>query len=77
MKAAVQARLDPDTRKALARLTKELGMSESEVVRAGLRLLDACQPRRKGRRFIGSGQFDSGIPDLATNKKQYLEDFGR
>ena len=31
-------------------------------------------PGRK-QRIIGMGQFDSGLPDLATNKK-YMEDFG-
>jgi hypothetical protein len=31
-------------------------------------------PRRK-RTIIGMGQFDSGVPDLATNKK-HMEDFG-
>jgi len=30
----------------------------------------------KRPRLIGAGMFDSGIPDLATNKK-YMEDFGR
>ena len=32
--------------------------------------------RGKKLRIIGSGMFDSGIPDLATNKK-YMEGFGK
>jgi hypothetical protein len=34
------------------------------------------KPGRKRRKIIGTGQFCSGIPDLATNKR-YLEEFGR
>ena len=30
----------------------------------------------KRRKIIGTGQFCSGIPDLATNKK-YMEGFGK
>lgn len=30
----------------------------------------------KRRKITGAGMFDSGIPDLATNKK-YMEDFGK
>ena len=30
----------------------------------------------KRRKIIGSGQFDSGLTDLATNKK-YMEGFGK
>ena len=30
----------------------------------------------KRRKIIGTGQFNSGIPDLATNKK-HMEGFGR
>jgi hypothetical protein len=30
----------------------------------------------KRRKIIGTGQFCSGVPDLATNKK-YMEEFGK
>ena len=76
MKTTVQARLDKDTEKTLSRLTRQLGLSESEVVRAGLRLLDACNPAPRRPRIIGLGKFDSGIPDLSTNK-DHLKGFGR
>ena len=75
MKTSVQARLDPESQAALEKLVLRLGWSTSEVVREGIRLVDkhhAAPPRRK---LIGVGEFDSGIPDLATNKK-YLEDLG-
>jgi hypothetical protein len=70
----VQARLDADTEKALTRLVDQLGVSPSMVVRQGIRLLAASQP--KIRKIAGLGKFSSGIPDLGSNKK-HLRDFGR
>jgi hypothetical protein len=75
MKTSVQARLDEETQAALEKLVLRLGWSTSKVVREGIRLMDkrhAAPPRRK---LIGAGMFDSGIPDLSTNKK-YMEGFG-
>jgi hypothetical protein len=72
----VQARLDAEARKTLDRLTRELGWTPSQVVREGLRTLAALHPPRRKRRFIGLGEFDSGVDDLGSNKK-YLEDLGR
>jgi len=74
-KTIVQARLDPESQKALETLTRRLGMSQSEVVRAGLRLMVQHHPASRPLKIIGAGQFDSGIGDLATNKK-YMEGFG-
>jgi hypothetical protein len=70
----VQARLDADTEKTLARLVDQLGLSPSMVVREGIRLLAASQPKR--RRIAGLGKFSSGIPDLGSDKK-HLKGFGR
>ena len=70
----VQARLDADTEKTLARLVDQLGVSPSTVVREGIRILAACQP--KTRKIAGLGKFSSGIPDLGSNKK-HLRGFGR
>lgn len=77
MAATVQARLDEESQEALATLTRRLGMSQSEVVRASLRLMvqQHAAPKPKRRKIIGVGKFDSGVSDLATNKK-YVEDFG-
>jgi hypothetical protein len=75
MKTSVQARLDEETEAALEKLVRRLGWSTSQVVREGIRLVEkhhAPPPRRK---LIGVGKYDSGIPDLATNKK-HLEDLG-
>ncbi|HTC35315.1 MAG TPA: CopG family transcriptional regulator [Bryobacteraceae bacterium] len=70
----VQARLDADTEKTLTRLVDELGVSPSMVVREGIRLFAASQP--KSRKIAGLGKFASGIPDLGSNKK-HLKGFGR
>jgi hypothetical protein len=75
MKSAVQARLDPDTAKALARLIRELGWSPSKIVREALRLLAAMQPGRARPKIVGMGKFSSGVADLGSNKK-HLQGFG-
>ncbi|HTC87030.1 MAG TPA: CopG family transcriptional regulator [Bryobacteraceae bacterium] len=69
----VQVRLDADTEKTLARLVDQLGVSPSIVVREGIRLLAASQP--KTRKIAGLGKFSSGISDLGSNKK-HLRGFG-
>lgn len=57
-------------------LVRELGWTPSQVVREGLRILEASHLRRKGRGIIGLGKFRSGVTDLGSNKK-HLRDFGR
>ena len=76
MSTTIQARLDEDSQKILARLVKQLGWSRSRVVREGLRILAACHPRVGRRKIIGLGKFRSGIPDLGSNK-EHLKSFGR
>ena len=76
MGAVIQARLDDRSRKSLAILVRDLGWSPSQVVREGLRVLEASYLRRKKRGVIGLGKFSSGVPDLGSNKKR-LRDFGR
>lgn len=75
MKTSVQARLDPESQAALETLTRRLGMSPSEVVRASLRLMVQQHPAPQKKKFLGIGKFASGIGDLATNKK-HMEGFG-
>lgn len=76
MKSAIQARLDPDTTKALARLTRELGWSSSKIVREAVRLLAATQPGRARPKIVGIGKFSSSVADLGSNRK-HLRGFGR
>ena len=75
MRATIQARLDPEAQQAVETLTRRLGMSPSEVVRASLLFMVKQQPVPKKKTFLGVGKFESGIGDLATNKK-HMEGFG-
>ncbi|MDP8981104.1 MAG: ribbon-helix-helix domain-containing protein [Acidobacteriota bacterium] len=70
----VQARLDPETEKTLARLVDQLGLSSSTLVREGIRLLAASQPNT--REIVGLGKFSSGVTNLGSDKK-HLKGFGR
>ena len=76
MRSAIQARLDVRSRKRLAGLVRELGWTPSQVVREGLRVLEANHLRKKKQGIIGLGKFRSGISDLGSNRK-HLRDFGR
>jgi CobQ-like glutamine amidotransferase family enzyme len=76
MKTSVQARLDRRSQVTLKRLVQHLGWSPSKVVREGLQLLDVYYGKPAGKRIQGIGRFDSGLMDLAFNKK-HLDGFGR
>jgi len=76
MRPVIQARLDQRSRKRLAVLVRELGWTPSQVVREGLRVLEASYLRRKKKGVIGLGRFSSGVTDLGSNK-EHLRDFGR
>jgi len=76
MSATVQARLDRETRQALDSLVRRLGWSPSRVVRESLRLMSRHHSADPCRKVIGVGKFDSGLPDLGSNK-QHMKGFGR
>lgn len=75
MPLSVQARLDPETQRALDRMVRHLGMSPSAVVREGIRLLAVSQQAPVRKKIIGLGKFRSGISDLGSNKR-HLTGFG-
>jgi hypothetical protein len=76
MSRVVQARLDPETLDLLTRLRRRTGLSDSELLRRGLRRL-AEQGARAGRhRIVGVGKFASTATDLASNKRR-LQGFGQ
>jgi DNA-binding IclR family transcriptional regulator len=72
----VQARLDDKSKRTLTALSRALGLSRSQVLREGLRILEAGYLRRKKRGVIGLGKFRSGVTDLGSNKK-HLRNFGK
>ena len=75
MGTTVQVRLDQESQAALKQLVKTNGWTASQAVRESLRNTAAQQKPKVRPRLIGIGSFDSGIGDLATNKK-YMEGFG-
>lgn len=75
MTKVIQARLDPETDRIRKQLQKQLGWTDSQVVREGITLLSPLIKTKGKRKIVGQGKFNSGIPDLATNKK-HLEDYG-
>jgi hypothetical protein len=75
MSTVIQARLDPQTDHIRKQLQKQLGWTDSQVVREGITRLSSLVTSKGKRKIIGQGKFDSGTPDLATNKK-HLEDYG-
>lgn len=72
----VQARLDPETVELLTRLRRSTGLSDSELLRRGLRRLAEREPRSRRQRIAGMGKFASAVADLASNKR-HLRGFGR
>lgn len=75
MGATVQVRLDAEMQEKLNRAARRLGLSRSEALREGIRLVDKRASAHTVPRLIGIGCFDSGINDLATNKG-HMKDFG-
>ena len=72
----VQARLDPETLDLLTRLRRSTGLSDSELLRRGLRRLAERGARARRHRIVGVGRFASTVTDLASNKRR-LQGFGR
>lgn len=73
MKATIQARLDAETQAVLARVLRDNGWTVSKAVRQGIHALGGRTEKTKPIKIIGLGKYDSGIPDLASNKKHLAE----
>jgi hypothetical protein len=76
MAKILTARLDDETDEILKKLRRRTGLSDSEIVRRGVRSLAASVPAPRGVPLVGVGRFSSGIRDLGSNKK-HLAGFGR
>ena len=72
----VQARLDPETRNLLARLKRRTGLSDSELLRRGVRRLEEERSTSRRPRIVGLGKFASPVTDLGSSKR-HLRGFGR
>jgi hypothetical protein len=71
----IQARLDPETRRALDRILRRTGWTVSRAVREGVLRLDQ-EGNGGSRRIVGLGAFASEVPDLGSNRR-HLRGFGR
>ena len=71
-----QVRLDDEIQADLESLAKSLGVSQSDVLREGIRLMKEKHTPQPRKKLIGVGMFSSGLTDLSTNPK-YMEGFGR
>ena len=76
MAKLVQARLDDETDGILKALRRRTGLSNSEIVRRGVRSLAALSRPASVIRVVGLGRFSSGVRNLGSNKK-HLEEFGK
>jgi hypothetical protein len=76
MAKIVHARLDDDSEALLRRLGRDMGLSDSELLRRGLSALQAVSGRSGRPRLIGLARFASGQPDLGSNKR-HLAGFGK
>lgn len=81
MGSTVQARLDAETQEKLQRLVERHGLTTSEVIREGLRVLEErfAEQERSGPshpKLIGAGTFDSAKAK-ATARKKPMEGFGK
>jgi hypothetical protein len=78
MKGYIHARLAEDDRGVLEELKRSTGLTESELVRRGLRLVAEEEGRRGSALDLAGrsvGRFKKGPRDLSTNR-DHLEGFG-
>jgi hypothetical protein len=76
MTKIVHARLDVESQKIFARLSRRTGWADSIIIRRGLRALAELTFLSPAKRIVGIGIVGSGISDLGSNKK-HLKAFGR
>ncbi len=76
MSLIIHARLDANTDCVRGELQKQLGWSDSQIVREGIMSLAALVRTGSKRKIIGLGRFQSALPDLGSNKK-HLKGFGK
>ena len=76
MAKIVHARIDRETEALLQKLRRRTGLSESEVLREGLKAFARERLVDGGTRIVGVAEFASGKKDLGSNKR-HLAGFGR
>jgi len=75
MSRVIQARIDTETEQLVSDLERRLGWNHSRIVREGIKALAGLMVPAGERKIVGSGEFQSGIDDLGSNK-QHLKGLG-
>jgi hypothetical protein len=75
MPNVIQAELDAKTDRIRQCLQKQFGWTDSQIVRKGIALLTPLIQNTDKCTIVGQGKFNSGVPDLVTNRK-HLDDYG-
>ena len=76
MASVIHARLDADSDSLRNELQKQLGWTDSQIVREGIKSLSTLIRTNGKRNIVGLGRFKSGVTDLGSNKK-HLQGFGK
>lgn len=76
MSRVIHARLDTNTESLRSKLQKQLGWTDSQIVREGIKSLSALVRPNGKRKIFGQGRFASGVKDLGSNKR-HLKGFGK
>jgi hypothetical protein len=76
MPKMIHARLDADTDSLRIQLQEQLGWTDSQIVREGIKSLSTLMRSNGRRQIYGQGRFRSGIKDLGSSK-DHLKGFGR
>jgi ppGpp synthetase/RelA/SpoT-type nucleotidyltranferase len=76
MASVIHARLDDDTDALRNDLQSQLGWSDSQIVREGIKSLSSLVQKAGKRKIVGLGKFKSDVSDLGSNKK-HLKGFGK
>lgn len=76
MASVIHARLDDDTDELRNALQVQLGWSDSQIVREGIKSLSSLVKTSGKRKIVGQGKFKSGVADLGSNKK-HMRGFGQ
>ena len=76
MSRIIHARIDEQTERLLREIERRLGWNDSQVVREGIKALNAVLVPKRALQIVGLGRFRSGIRDLGSNKA-HLKGFGR
>jgi hypothetical protein len=76
MSKKIYARLDAATESLRNELQTQLGWTDSQIVREGIKSLSKLMRSSRRRQIIGQGQFQSEKKDLGSNRV-HLIDFGQ